>query len=255
MTAKSVVLIHGAWSRGDQMAGVRAAFEDRGYTAHAPTLRHHELTLQEGAKKIATLSLRDYTDDLVRFVDELSQPPLIVGHSLGGLIAQLVAGRIRHTGLIAACPAPLGIAGTNPTTMRIALDNRQSRSTTKPVYPPNLELFRDRIAHTLPEATVRQIYNELVCESGRAINLEVGQPWRDRSNAAKVNYAPITGPVLVIGGGRDRIVPPRQARRTAKRFRNGTYVEIPGADHMVFSGAALAETMSHIDTWLGRAFG
>jgi len=40
---KHVVVIHGAWSRGQQLAPARAAFEERGYTAHTPTLRHHEL--------------------------------------------------------------------------------------------------------------------------------------------------------------------------------------------------------------------
>ncbi|MCB0939494.1 MAG: alpha/beta fold hydrolase [Mycobacterium sp.] len=255
MTPSAVVLIHGAWSRGEQLAGVRDAFEERGYTAYTPTLRHHELPLEEGADKIAMLSLRDYTDDLVQFVESLPSPPLIIGHSLGGLIAQLVAARSHHAGLVAACPAPLGLAGTNPTTVRIALSGRHSRPETKPVYPPRWDLFRGGVANAQPETTARQIHNDLVCESGRVINFEVGQPWRDRAKAARVDYASITGPVLVIGAGRDRIVPPRTARRTAKRFRDGTYAEIPGSDHMVFSGETLPTAMAHIDGWIARSLG
>jgi pimeloyl-ACP methyl ester carboxylesterase len=82
--AKHVVLIHGTWARGDSWAPAPAAFEERGCTVHTPTLRHHELPLQEGAMKIAPLSMRDYTDDLVALVDSLDSPPLIVGFSLGG---------------------------------------------------------------------------------------------------------------------------------------------------------------------------
>jgi pimeloyl-ACP methyl ester carboxylesterase len=109
---KHVVLIHGSWSRGEQLAPARTAFEERGYTAHTPTLRHHQLPMQEGAMKIASLSLRDYTDDLVTFVKSLDCPPLLIGHSTGGLLAQLVAARTRHAGLVAACPAPaVGILG------------------------------------------------------------------------------------------------------------------------------------------------
>jgi len=93
---KHVVLIHGPWSRGEQLAPARAAFEERGYAAHTPTLRHHEMPLHGGAMKIASLSLRDYTDDLVRFVNSLDQPPLLIGHSMGGLLAQLVAARTRQ---------------------------------------------------------------------------------------------------------------------------------------------------------------
>ena len=112
---KHVVLIHGSWGRGEQLAPARAAFEERGYTAHTPTLRHHELPLHEGAMKIASLSLRDYTDDLVAFVNSLDSPPLLIGHSMGGLLAQLVAARTRQAGLVAACPAPAaGILACDP---------------------------------------------------------------------------------------------------------------------------------------------
>ena len=66
--SKHVVLIHGTWGRGEMWAPARAAFEERGYTVHTPTLHHHELPLQEGAMKIAPLSMRDYTDDLVALI-------------------------------------------------------------------------------------------------------------------------------------------------------------------------------------------
>jgi hypothetical protein len=66
---KHVVLIHGAWCSGDSWGPARAVFEERGYTVHTPTLRHHELPLQEGAIKIAPLNMRDYTDDLVALVN------------------------------------------------------------------------------------------------------------------------------------------------------------------------------------------
>jgi hypothetical protein len=62
---RHVVLIRGNWGRGEQLAAARAAFELRGFTAHTPTLRYHELPMHDGAMKIASLSLRDYTEDLV----------------------------------------------------------------------------------------------------------------------------------------------------------------------------------------------
>jgi pimeloyl-ACP methyl ester carboxylesterase len=140
---KHVVLIHGSWSRGKQLAAARAAFEERGYTAHAPTLRHHELPAQEGAMKIASLSLRDYTDDLVALVNSLDSPPLLVGHSLGGLVAQLVAAHTRQAGLVAACPAPAaGIVAITPTSVRAFLPHLlRPRSSTKPWRPRRSSSF------------------------------------------------------------------------------------------------------------------
>jgi len=59
-------------------------------------------------------------------------------------------------------------------------------------------------------------------------------------------------PVLVIGAECDRIVPSGVVRQTAARYQHSTCVEIPGSDHMVFSGAALPVTMGHIDDWIAR---
>jgi pimeloyl-ACP methyl ester carboxylesterase len=251
--AKHVVLIHGAWSRGEQLAPARAAFEERGYTAHTPTLRHHELPSHEGAMKIASLSLRDYTDDLVAFVNSLDSPPLLVGHSTGGLLAQLVAARTRHAGLVAACPgSAAGIYGTTPTNLRMSLPYfLRPRPWAKPVYPPTLEQFRRWIGNTQTEDTAREIYDGLVCESGRAM-CEMAVAVAKLSKATVVDFAAVTTPVLVMGGECDRIVPAGVVRQTAARYQHGTYLEIPRSDHMVFSGAALPVTMGHIDDWIAR---
>ena len=251
--AKHVVLINGAWCRGELWAPTRAAFEERGYTAHTPTLRHHELPPHEGAMKVASLSLHDYTDGLVAFVNSLDSAPLLVGHSMGRLVAQLVAARTRPAGLVAACTAPAaGILGTTPANLRMALPHLlRPRAWTKPWRPPRFEHFRRWIANTQTEDIAQEIYGGLVFESGRFV-------WGTALGVAKlskstvVDFAVVTAPVLVMGGECDRIVPAGIVRRTAARYQHGTCVEIPGSDHMVFSGAALAVTMGHIDDWMTR---
>jgi pimeloyl-ACP methyl ester carboxylesterase len=248
-----VVLIHGNWGRGEQLAPARARFEERGYTAHTPTLRYHELPKQEGATKVASLSLRDYTDDLVAFVNSLDSAPLLIGHSMGGLLAQLVAARTRPAGLVAACPAPAaGIFGTTRTNLRMSLPwFLRRRPWATPVEPPTSQQFRRWVANTQTDDSAGEIHEGLVCESGR-VNWEMLLAVVKLSQATVVDFAAVTSPVLVIGGECDRIVPAGVVRRTAARYQRGTYVEIPHCDHMVFSGVALPVTMGHIDDWIAR---
>jgi len=252
---KHVVLIHGAWCRGDSWGPTRAAFEERGYTVHTPTLRYHELPLQEGAMKIAPLSMRDYTDDLVALVDSLDAPPLIVGLSLGGLLAQLVAARTRHAGVVAACPIPAAGFIPNPTTLRAAVSVigrhfLQPRPWAKPLYPPTWERFRRWFANAQTEETAREFFADLVCESGRAYCEML--PYLGRGKATTVNFAAVTTPVVVIRGECDRSIPPQVAPWTAARYQRGAYMEIPRSDHLVFFGEALPVTMGHIDDWIAR---
>ena len=257
---KHVVLIHGTWCRGDSWGPTRAAFEERGYTVHTPTLRYHELPLQEGAMKIAPLSMRDYTDDLVALVDSLDSPPLLVGLSLGGLLAQLVAARTRHAGVVAACPSPAaGIFRAPPTLTALrsfgSLFGRhylQPRPWAKPLYPPTWQRFLRWIANAQTEEVAREVFAELVaCESGRAY-CEMVFWYLDRGKATTVNFAGVRSPVLAIAGECDRVVPAQVAAKTAARYQRGTYVEIPRSDHLVFFGEALPVTMGHIDDWIAR---
>ncbi|MFZ1178851.1 MAG: alpha/beta hydrolase [Mycobacterium sp.] len=253
MSDKHAVLIHGSWSRGEQWAPARAALQERGFTVHTPTLRYHELPLHQGAAKIAPLSIRDYLDDLVALVASLDSAPLLVGHSMGGLVVQLVAAHTAHAGLIAACPSPVGPSGLNPTTLGIALAHAlKPRPWAKPVYPPRWQRFWQGVAGAQSEEVAREAFDNLVCESGRVVFFELAMPWLDLAKAARVDHSAIAGPVLVIAGGNDRIVPPRLARRTAGRYANATYVEIPRSDHLVFHGEALPITMGHIDDWIAK---
>ena len=251
--SKHVVLIHGTWGNGDMFGDARREFEDRGYTVHTPTLRYHDMPLDDGAEKIAPLSLRDYADDVSALVSSLDSPPLVVGHSLGGLVAQLVAAQTRHAGLVAATPAPAaGIFSTYPGTVRVFSGHYlHRRPWTRPLYPTTWKTFRRYVTNTTDERLAREFYSVLVCESGRAY-CEMAFWFLDRNRASSVDFAAVTTPVLAIGARRDRLVNRRVARATAKRYASGTYVEIPASDHLVFHGSALPVTMARIDEWMAQ---
>ncbi|MGA9676566.1 MAG: alpha/beta hydrolase [Mycobacterium sp.] len=249
---KHIVLIHGGWSRGEQLAPARAAFEERGYTAHTPTRRHHELPSHDGAMKIASLSLRDYTDDLVAFVNSLDSPPLLVGHSMGGLLAQLVAARTRQAGLVAACPAPAaGIFGITPINLRACLPHLLRHVPGPSRGAPRRSSNFDAGSPTPRPRTSPGRYIRFGLRI-RALCLGNAPCGVTAFEGHRCRFRGVTAPVLMMGAECDRIVPSGVVRQTAARYRHGTSVEIPRSDHMVFSGAALPVTMGHIDYWIAR---
>jgi len=73
-----------------------------------------------------------------------------------------------------------------------------------------------------------------------------------RTPTPTVDFAAVTTPVMVIRCECYRVVPPQIAPKTAARYRQGTYVQVPRADHLPFFGAALPVTMGHIDDWIAE---
>jgi len=77
----------------------------------------------------------------------------------------------------------------------------------------------------------------------------------DKKRAAKVSPERIAGPVLVIHGHDDRIVRAPIGRRTAARFANGEYIELPNQDHMLPAGSGLPKVMAEYDRWCEHSLG
>jgi len=248
---KNVLFIHGTWENGTKAWEEMAPeMEKRGFCVHTPTLRHHELPFLEGALKIANLSLLDYVEDLSRHLQELESPPLLVGCSMGGLLAQLVAARNPHVGVILLAPAPAyGMFPFYPSMMRIFFNHFVQGGFWHKALFPEWETFRWGVVNEQSEDYALEFYKTLCTESGRAY-AEMALWFFDAKRASHVDVNAINTPVLVFGGGKDRVVHPRIARLTAKRYNNGSYIHLPKSDHMMMVGAELKNTMQHIEQWL-----
>ena len=103
---REIVLIHGTWCDGNVWGEFATGLRQMGYKVHTPSFRYHDLPYQECLAKVGTVTLQDYRDDLVALIESLDQPPLILGHSLGCLVAQMVAEKTEVAGMILMGPAP-----------------------------------------------------------------------------------------------------------------------------------------------------
>ncbi|HZN80595.1 MAG TPA: alpha/beta hydrolase [Mycobacterium sp.] len=249
MDSLDMILIHGSGSTGEQLAVLRDNFQQCGWNVHVPTLRHHDATVGNQAELVAGVSLRDYADDVAQLAGNLNRP-LIGGFSMGGLIAQLVASRVAHRGLFCVAPAP-GPGMLAPLREALVLGRHFVEATPwrKPIAPSSWEDFRRCVANEQDETAARKLHNNQVFESGRVF-AEVYLPHLDHGHAARVDYQAETGPVLVIGGSKDRIVSTNVCRQTAAHYPHGQYVEIDGADHMLVAGRFVATVLHHLHEWI-----
>ena len=97
----TAIMIHGAFCAGWAFEAFREPFEARGWTVLAPDLPGHE-----PGGGVAGLSMSDYARSVVRLCEGLPEPPVLIGHSMGGLVCQLAARRVKPAALALLAPSP-----------------------------------------------------------------------------------------------------------------------------------------------------
>lgn len=255
VTHQDVLLIHGTWGHGHEWDDFGAALTSRGFTVHAPNLPHHgrpgDINIWSAAQQVSKLGLRDYVDAMVDLVRRMDTPPIIIGHSLGGLIAQLVAARINHAGLVLLAPAPAaGIFALYPAEVMLWGRYLSQILLARPMYPVSRKVWNTYIGNTSSTADNDRFYQDHCAESGRVYRQMVFWMF-DRSHSSRVDFAQVTGPILTLVGQQDRCVIPAMVASTTSRYGSrAKMVELPGADHMLIAGDHMQATLAGIDTWL-----
>jgi pimeloyl-ACP methyl ester carboxylesterase len=254
MSEDHILLIHGTWCNGKNWGDFATEMERRGFTVHAPTLRHHgppnEADVWGNAQQVTNVGLLDYVADLAELVDTMDSPPIIVGHSIGALLAQLLAARRPNKGVILLGAAPAaGMFAFYPSMVRLWMRYLPQWLSRAPMYPVSWNPWANLICNAQPRELQESYYATLCAESGKAY-FEMALWFLDRKRAARVHYDAINSPVLAIAGSRDMCTVPRISRVTAEKFgAHGTYVELEGSDHMMTTGAYLSNTLAVIDDW------
>ena len=247
----AILLIHGTWGNAASWGAFVPALEAEGFEVHAPSLRYHDLPLEEGATKIATLSLTDYVDDLSDYLSKMTSKPIILGHSLGGLLAQLVAARNPqlHRGVVLLGTAPIaGIFALYPSMLGCFYQHYlQWGFWKKPLYPTKKRVNHYCMNHQ-SDADQQQFFEALVTESGR-VYAEMALWFLDPKRAAHVDTKKITAPMLIVSGTDDRIVNMRISKVTAKKYPQARLEIIKGSDHMYAMGKYMPKTIELIVAW------
>lgn len=250
--AGTILMIHGMWGTAEDWDNYRPVFEAEGYRCIAPTLPYHDMD-PGGAPdpRLGTVSLLDYADVLEREIRQLDEKPILMGHSMGGLLAQILGARGHAKALVLLAPAsPSGIWAITPSVIRSFWSTQTMWGFwKKPLRQTYAEAVYSMM-HLLPENEQRKCYSKLVYESGRA-TFEIGYWFLDSRGASRVDESKVTCPVLVVAGAQDRITPVSVVRSVARKYKSvATYKEFENHAHWLQGEPQWQEVTEYIVGWL-----
>lgn len=214
MTA--IVMVHGAFCGGWAFERFRTPFEAAGFEVIAPDLRGHGEG--EPASAVVGISMTDYAADLARLCDGLPEPPVLLGHSMGGLVAQLAARRANIRALVLLAPSPpWGVTGSSLEEAATAFGVQMLGPFSSGALQPDRGLMRTYSLDRMPGAEQAAALARLRPESAQAVR-ETLNWWLDPFMTTSVGPGVIVAPSLVITGQADVVHSAGTAKATAERI-------------------------------------
>jgi non-heme chloroperoxidase len=235
-----VVFVHGLWLLPSSWDRWAAVFEEAGYTALTPGWPDDPETVEEANANpdaFAHKTVGQVADHFEGIIRGLSIKPAIVGHSFGGLLAQILAGRGRAAVSVAIDPAPFrGVLPLPISALKSASPVLGNPANRNRAVPLTYEQFRYGFANAVSEEEAKDLYATYAVPAAGAPLFQAAtanlNPWTE----VKVNSRnPDRGPLLIISGEQDHTVPWAIANASYKKQRRNEGVteiaEIPGRGH------------------------
>ena len=240
LNKQPVVFVHGLWLLPSAWNRWTELFEAAGYTALTPGWPDDPPTAEEANANpdvMAGKTVGQIADHFAEIIGDLKRKPAVIGHSFGGLLAQMLAGRGLSAVTIAIDPAPFrGVLPLPLAALRSSWPVLHNPANRNRAVPLTYDEFHYAFGNTLGEAEVRELYRTFaVPGSGETLfqaataNLN---PWTE----VKVNVAnPERGPMLIISGEKDHTVPPSMARAAYDQEKKNPgvteFLEMKGRGH------------------------
>src|SRR5512133_763142 len=235
-----VVFIHGLWLLPSSWDRWAAVFEEAGYTTLSPGWPDDPDTVEEANANPAVFARKtvgQVADHFADVIGKLDKKPAVIGHSFGGLLTQILAGRGLSAASVAIDPAPFrGVLPLPISSLKSASPVLTNPANRHRAVPLTYEQFRYGFANAVGEDEAKQLYDAYAVPASGAPIFQAAtanlNPWTE----AKVNSKdPERGPLLLISGEKDHTVPwalTNAAYKKQKRNEGVTeIVEIKGRGH------------------------
>ncbi|MEA2311053.1 MAG: hypothetical protein QOE28_1021 [Solirubrobacteraceae bacterium] len=207
-----VVFIHGLWLLPSSWERWAAHFEAAGYAPVSPGWPDDPDTVEEAhanPEAFAHKSVGQVADHFAEVIGGLSAKPAVIGHSFGGLLAQIVAGRGLAAVTVAISPAPFrGVLPLPISALRASFPVLGNPANYGRAVPLTYEQFRFAFANAVDEAEAKELYGAFAVPAPGVPLFQAAtanlNPWTEAKVDAK---NPERGPLLIVSGEKDHTVP------------------------------------------------
>src|SRR2546421_1917429 len=236
----AVLFIHGLWLLPSSWDRWRQLFEEAGYATLAPSWPDDPETVDEARANpqvFAKKTVGQVADHVEEVIGKLIGKPAVIGHSFGGLLAQIIAGRGLSTASVAIDPAPFrGVLPLPISSLRSAMPVLMNPANRRRAVTLTLDQFKYGWANAVSEGEAKELHETFHVAAPGAPLFQAAtanlNPWTE----AKVDHKnPERGPLLLISGGNDHTVPWAITNASFKKQRHNDgvteIVEIPNRGH------------------------
>jgi non-heme chloroperoxidase len=235
-----VVFVHGLWLLPSSWDRWAAVFEEAGYTALTPKWPDDPDTVAEANEHpevFARKTVGQVADHFADVIGKLDKKPAVIGHSFGGLLTQMIAGRGLSAVSVAIDPAPFrGVLPLPISALKSAAPVLSNPANRHRAVPLTFDQFRFGFANAVSEDEAKELYETYAVPAPGAPLFQAASanlnPWTE----VKVDTKnPERGPLLIISGEKDNTVPWSIANASYKKqSRNEAVteiVELPNRGH------------------------
>lgn len=254
-----VVFIHGLWLHSSSWAPWAELFQAAGYQPLTPGWPGAGDTVEETRRqpgRVAGKGIDDVVDHYAQIIRRLDAPPVVIGHSFGGLIAQRLLGQDLAAAAVAIDAAPIkGVIYLPPSALRVASVALRNPANRNRSVALTSQQFRYGFGNALPAAESAELYGRWTVPSPGKPLFEAATANLSPRSPAKVNTRNKTrGPLLLIAGGKDHTVPAAITKSTRKQYHKSPAItdlrEFPDRGHSLTLDHGWREVADEALSWL-----